>query len=330
MTGVELFQFADRTLTEEQLSNQAPTDIQWNGVVPGNNNLPGTGVIAHLSTVDPDNASWTYALQPGSGAGFTVNPTTGDVTRTGSGLASNTTYTLVVRSTDDGGKFRDETFTIRTGSNNNNDLSVFATTHDDIVYAGSGNDILVGGSGADTLFGQSGNDVLNGGDGNDVLNGGSNIDTATYAGAAVGVTVTLAIAGPQNTVGSGMDTLENLTGSALADTLTGNANANQLSGGGGNDALNGLGGTDTAIFSGPVSNYGFSLNGGGNVVVTDLSAGSPDGSDTLSGIEQMQFGGATFNPVAGTNAKTAPGTQTSCSASAATTPSTATTAPTCW
>jgi Ca2+-binding RTX toxin-like protein len=305
VTGVELFQFADRTLTEAQLSNQAPTDIRWSGVVPSNNSLPGAGVIAHLSTVDPDSASWTYSLQPGSNTGFTINPGTGDITRTGSGLASNTTYTLVVRSTDVGGAFRDETFTVRTGNNNNNDLSMFATTHDDIAYAGSGNDILIGELGNDTLFGQSGNDALNGGNGDDLLNGGSGTDTATYADAAVGVTVSLAVSGPQNTGGSGTDTLvdiENLIGSAFVDMLTGNASANELTGGGGNDALNGGGGTDTAIFSGPVADYGFSLNGGGSVVVTDVSAGSPDGTDTLISIERLQFGNATFNLLAGTNA----------------------------
>ena len=54
------------------------------------------------------------------------------------------------------------------------------------------------------------------------------------------MTVSLAIAAAQNTVGAGVDTLatiENLTGSNFNDTLTGNTLANILNGGVGNDAL---------------------------------------------------------------------------------------------
>ena len=71
-----------------------------------------------------------------------------------------------------------------------------------------------------------GNDTLIGGAGNDTLDGGAaGSDTASYADATAGVTVSLAITTAQNTVGAGTDTLtnfENLTGSNLNDTLTGN------------------------------------------------------------------------------------------------------------
>src|SRR5262249_7140163 len=77
----------------------------------------------------------------------------------------------------------------------------------------------------DFLFappGTEGNDTLLSTPGNDTLNGGSGIDTASYAGAAAGVTVSLAIAGPPDTIGAGNDTLisiENLTRSAFAHLL---------------------------------------------------------------------------------------------------------------
>ena len=74
------------------------------------------------------------------------------------------------------------------------------------------------------------------------MDGGAGTDTATYADAYAGVSVNLAIATAQNTIGAGVDTLknfENLTGSNLNDTLTGNAAANILNGGAGNDSLNG-------------------------------------------------------------------------------------------
>jgi Ca2+-binding RTX toxin-like protein len=104
--------------------------------------------------------------------------------------------------------------------------------------------------GNDTLAGLAGEDLLEGGDGDDTLDGGTGVDTATYASAGAGVTVSLAIAGAQNTGGAGTDTLvaiENLTGSAFDDQLTGNAGANVISGLAGNDRLDGGGGMDTLL-----------------------------------------------------------------------------------
>ena len=84
------------------------------------------------------------------------------------------------------------------------------------------NDTLTGDAGNNVLTGGAGNDTLIGGIGNDTLDGGAGTaDTASYATAGSGVTVSLAIAGPQDTVGAGLDTLigiERLIGSALATT----------------------------------------------------------------------------------------------------------------
>ena len=82
----------------------------------------------------------------------------------------------------------------------------------------AGDDTLTGGAGNDTLLGLGGNDWLEGGPGDDSLDGGTGVDTASYASAASTVTVSLALAGAQNTAGAGLDTLvsiENLRGSAL-------------------------------------------------------------------------------------------------------------------
>jgi Ca2+-binding RTX toxin-like protein len=111
------------------------------------------------------------------------------------------------------------------------------------------NDNLVGDGGNNTLDGGAGDDILTGGAGADVLIGGSGSDTASYAGAAGGVTVNLGTVSPtpQNTVGAGSDILssiENLTGSSYVDTLTGDAYANTLNGGAGNDSLTGNSGND--------------------------------------------------------------------------------------
>ena len=165
-----------------------------------------------------------------------------------------------------------------TGSNLNDTLT--GNTLANILTGGAGNDALAGGAGNDSLIGAAGNDTLNGGAGNDSMDGGAaGTDTASYqTGATAGVTVNLATAGAQNTIGAGVDTLvnfENLTGTAFADTLTGNAGANVISGLDGNDTLNGSAGNDT--LTGAVGND--TLNGGAG---NDSMDGGAAGSDTAS------------------------------------------------
>ena len=101
--------------------------------------------------------------------------------------------------------------------------------------------------GGDTFISGTGNDIFNGltNDHGDYFYG----DTVDYSHAPpglgnVGVTVSLAISGPQNTVQAGTDTLiniENLRGSAGNDTLFGDNNSigNVLEGGAGDDTLDG-------------------------------------------------------------------------------------------
>src|SRR5262249_51925953 len=116
------------------------------------------------------------------------------------------------------------------------------------ITGNSGDNSLSGNGDNDILDGGLGNDVLDGGLGNDVLNGGTGSDTASYASIGAGVTVSLSIVGPQDTGGAGADTLisiENLTGSALADTLTGDGEDNILDGGAGTDTMTGGTGNDT-------------------------------------------------------------------------------------
>ncbi|WP_088182258.1 M10 family metallopeptidase [Sphingobium sp. Z007] len=137
---------------------------------------------------------------------------------------------------------------------------------------------LIGNSGNNILTGLAGNDVLNGGLGNDTLDGGADSDTATYAGMAAGVTVSLAIAGAQNTVGAGTDTLvgiENLTGTSFNDVLTGNSGANIITGGDGSDTLNGGAGADT-LDGGTSSDTYYVDNVGDNVVEGASTGGTND------------------------------------------------------
>jgi Ca2+-binding RTX toxin-like protein len=89
------------------------------------------------------------------------------------------------------------------------------------------------------------------------------------------VTVTLASALQQNTVGAGLDTLsgfENLMGSAFNDSLTGDGAPNVLAGLAGNDLLNGAAGADSLI--GGLGNDTYVVDNAGDVVTEAAAAGT--------------------------------------------------------
>ena len=132
-------------------------------------------------------------------------------------------------------------------------ITILTGAGNDLVSGDAGDNLLGGGAGADTISGGGGNDTLSGGAGNDILDGGPGNDTASYVGAfplfsANAVVVSLAIAGPQDTLGAGTDTLisiENLQGSAFNDDLSGDGHDNAIFGGDDNDTIRGQAGDDS-------------------------------------------------------------------------------------
>ena len=118
------------------------------------------------------------------------------------------------------------------------------------LTGGGGNDTLGGRGGGDTLSGGTGSDTLEGGDGADSLIGGTSVDAASYQGAAVGVTASLASPGTNTNEAAGdtYSSIEDLLGSNFADNLTGNGSDNFLRGGLGGDTLNGGAGFDWADY----------------------------------------------------------------------------------
>jgi Ca2+-binding RTX toxin-like protein len=137
-------------------------------------------------------------------------------------------------------------------------------------------------TGVAALTGNSLDNTLFAAAGNNVLNGSTGVDTASYVYAGSAVTVSLAVATAQATIGSGSDTLiaiENLTGSNYNDTLTGNAAANLLNGGAGNDVLNG--GTGVDRMTGGDGSDAYYVDNILDVVMETNATASIGGSDTV-------------------------------------------------
>jgi Ca2+-binding RTX toxin-like protein len=228
LTGIEKLQFTDRTMSLNV--GTAVNDLLLSTVAPelffG---LAGNDTVSYVN----------------SAVAVTANLTTGQSTvgdrynsienLTGSNLGDSLTGSAGNNILDGG----DGNDTINGGGGND---TFFGSAGNDSLTGAAGNDLLDGGDGNDSLIGGNGLDTFIGGAGDDRLNGGANADTASYVNATSGVTVSLAVAGAQNT-GAGTDTLvsiENLTGSAFADVLTGSAAAtaaNVLAGAGGADQI---------------------------------------------------------------------------------------------
>lgn len=93
----------------------------------------------------------------------------------------------------------------------------------------------------------------------------------------------------QGTAGS-----DTITGTADDDVLAGEAGDDVIEGGAGNDTIVGGAGTDTVVFSGNRADYTVSYDrDSGTYSVTDNRGGSPDGTDTFTGVELVQFADGT-------------------------------------
>ncbi|CAN7322707.1 matrixin family metalloprotease [Bradyrhizobium sp. LjRoot220] len=91
-----------------------------------------------------------------------------------------------------------------------------------------------------------------------------------------------------NAIGGGGN--DSLTGNVIANSLTGGNGNDTFTGGGGNDTLVGGAGTDTAVFSGAADYYIVTYDLATQAYsVVDQRGSSPDGTDTVSGIEYFSF-----------------------------------------
>ncbi|WP_306144977.1 cadherin domain-containing protein [Roseibium sp. MMSF_3412] len=92
----------------------------------------------------------------------------------------------------------------------------------------------------------------------------------------------------------GRDRDDSITGSASDDNILGGAGDDTLAGSGGDDTLDGGTGTDTASFSGNLADYTVTEDAG-TVTIVDNRDGSPDGTDTLTNVENFEFADGTYS-----------------------------------
>ncbi|NYZ13126.1 hypothetical protein HL658_11220 [Azospirillum sp. RWY-5-1] len=181
--------------------------------------------------------------------------------------------------------------------------NVVGTGSDDVLTGNDADNVLNGGwSGNDQLFGGGGNDLLIVGSGNHTLVGGDGSDTADFTNVWDGplnislVTNTATVIGStSSSMTAQLSGIENLRGSYFDDVITGDGGDNTLTGWLGNDMLIGGAGTDRAVYENSYDRYVVTaVSGGWTVtdVVTDPWSWAY--TDTLTGIEELQFSNATI------------------------------------
>ena len=169
------------------------------------------------------------------------------------------------------------------------------------INGNGGADTIIGGSGADTLSGGAGNDSVTYDGADALIAGGADTDTLMVTGPAIidlssedqSGSDTANVTGFENADASGSSAATSLTGDGGANVLTGGSGADTITGGGGNDTIDGGGDTDTAVYSGSWTDYTITLDGATYTIV-DNRGGSPDGTDTVTNVENFQFSNGTF------------------------------------
>ena len=175
-------------------------------------------------------------------------------------------------------------------------------------------DTITGGPGVTNVF-FVGADTVDGGAGNDTIYisaTSTHLNIATdaqianveniYAMPPSGVTIDLHNQSEGFTI-YGTSNNDTITGGSGNDSITGESGNDSIDGGIGNDSIQGMfgndiidggaGAGDTVIFSGNRADYTVALNGSTYTVV-DNRAGSPNGTDAVTGVENFQFADGIF------------------------------------
>lgn len=195
------------------------------------------------------------------------------------------------------------------------DDSIDGWLGNDDLSGGTGNDTVQGGDGDDTLKGGSGHDELYGGRGNDEIDGGEGDDLIVVEPTDDDFNEVAIYGHRPGGLGEGGEGNDTLRGGVGQDTLKGDDDNDSLFGGAGNDLLEGGAGDDTLVGDlgddtldggtgtgdvaelwGYRSDYILTDIGGGSLTVEYTGVLEPyyGGTDTLTGIEQVQFRDGTY------------------------------------
>ncbi|MEM1185722.1 MAG: LamG-like jellyroll fold domain-containing protein [Planctomycetota bacterium] len=110
--------------------------------------------------------------------------------------------------------------------------------------------------------------------------------SATWADADTGDPLDGATEGDDRFEGTGAD--EIASGLGGNDDLFGGGGSDELFGGGGDDTIDGGEGDDVAVFSGNASDFDIAAEPDGSYTVTDLRADSPDGTDGVDSVTDVE------------------------------------------
>ena len=284
------------------------------GAVTGNStsNFTEAGIGGRMVTIT-DGTIENFTVLTGSGADTITTGAGNDVIEAGDG--ANTITAGQGANFIIGGKDAD-TITALDGGNviDGGDGTNVITSGggDDTIVSGTGADTIVAGAGADQITVRGGADSVDAGPGTDRLvvdysamttnvSGGvtgGNLSTGYVGHIADLVSNLVNFQGTENftiTTGSGNDLVttgdgvDMLSGGAGSDTLDSGAGNDALRGGPGNDRLIGGTGADTAAYSGDRTDHTLTVHADGTSTMVDNRPGSPDGTDTVTGVERFLF-----------------------------------------
>lgn len=170
------------------------------------------------------------------------------------------------------------------------------------VRASMMGDVLIGDGNDNSFQGMRGSDTITGGGGRDQIS----YHSEAGRGAINGIAANLQEERVRDGFGDTdiVSEVEDVRGTQFGDQIIGNGASNwlrgddgddTLQGGGGDDVLDGGNGSDIAVFSGSASDYSITRLAAGKLLISDKRATPLDGTDTLSGVEQVQFSDKIYN-----------------------------------
>jgi len=252
--------------------NEIPTNITLSNNAVTENQAIGT-IIGNLTTTDPDTANtFTYSLVTGTGAtDNTLFTITGNQLKANAAFDFETknSYTVRVRTTDQGGLFSEKQFTI-----NINNL-------DNIITGTIANENFSTTGEKDTINAQGGNDTITSSfenlQPNDSLNGGTGNDTLIITGGTATDAISISVNNTNNQLNIVGTTIINfeqfdLSGFGGKTNFLGAATNDWIKAGIGNDILNGGAGADTMI--GGAGNDSYYVDNVGDSIIENANQGT--------------------------------------------------------